>query len=564
MKHIIMLVLVCSFVVPSLCHGRDILDQQFDNGIRNAEAYARILIAQARTNKTEASELLKRAVAAAPDLPLVYFEMARNSFEFSLPGILDWVDFVVQGLNAYGRNFWWSLTLWGSLFFAGVLSFLLAVAILCCVRILPDLPLLFHDVREHPSRIALFFVMVILALISPLLFIAAVLILLGIYMKPSDKVIVYSYLAFLLISPLLYKTASMFLQAYSSGSLKAIVQVNEARDNTYASTALKDARDYPSLFSYALARKRLGQYDEALPLFRSLTEMRRDPRAYVNLGNCFIGQYALEEGARNRLEEAAKIYFESINLKPLASAYYNLSQVYREMLDFPKGEEFFSAAIAIDRIAVAQYRAVSGKSPNRLVADEPLTRGDFWDYIGGRFTRTSTLGTSVVSPGILAVFGLVLGAAFYLMNSQFRVHAHRCRKCGTIICEKCEDRLMWGQMCVQCFSSLVKLEETDARERIARILAIYEQQRRRRGIIKVLSLLLPGTSFIYGGRLLPGFLVLWPFLFLLLIPVSCVLLVPASRLVVHTFISWGALILAGLLYIAGLLITRKRMAHGWL
>lgn len=563
MKYTVMLVLVCCIMVPSLCRG-DVLNQQLDDGIRNSEAYAHILIAQARSNKAEAGELLKKAAAAAPDLPLVYFEMARNSFGLSLTGILDWVDYTVQGLDAYGRNFWWSFTLWSSLFFAGILSFCLAVFVLCCIRILPDLPLLIHDVQENPSRIALFFVMIILALMSPLLFIAAVLILLGIYMKPSDKVIVYTYLVFLVVSPLLYKTASTFLQASSSGSLKAIVQVNEARGNAYASSALKDARDFPSLFSYALARKRSGQYEEAQSLFRSLAETRRDPRAYVNLGNCYIGQYIIEGGARNGLEEASRIYSDSINLKPLASAYYNLSQVYRERLDFPKGEEFFSSAVALDRVAVAQYRAVAGKAPNRLVADEPLVRADFWGYIGSRFVQTSTFGTSVVSPGILAFIGLILGAAFYLMNSQLRVHAHRCRKCGAIMCERCEDRLMWGQMCGQCFSSLVKLEETDARERIARILAIYEQQRRRRGILKILSFILPGSSFIYGGRLLPGFLILWPFLFLVIFPVACIIFVPDSRLVVHTFISWAALVLAGLLYAAGLLITLKRMARGWL
>jgi hypothetical protein len=47
---------------------------------------------------------------------------------------------------------------------------------------------------------------------------------------------------------------------------------------------------------------------------------------------------------------------QSLEIKPLASAYYNLSQLYRESLDFTKGNEYFKLALETNRDAVSDYR----------------------------------------------------------------------------------------------------------------------------------------------------------------------------------------------------------------
>lgn len=563
MKRIAVLALLCCLTIPSAPDASDVYDTQLNSGIRNSEAYSRLLIRQAHDNRQEAVALLKKALAASPDLPLVYFELSMHSFSPSVTGILDSFDYLIQGIDAYGRNFWWSLTLIGSIFFAFVLSFLLAAVILAFIRLVPDMPLLIHDIQESPRRAGFFAAVVALSAISPLLLVAGVLILLGIYMKRSDKAVVYAYLVFLVCSPLVFKTASQIAQASSSGALKAIVQVNESRGNTYAASVLRNSSDIPSVFSYALAVKRQGLYSDAIPLFKSLLARWPDPRVYVDLGNSYIGLYNFDESKKDALEEAARYYSQSIGIRPLSSAYYNLSQVSREMLDFPKGDEYFAAALSINRTAVAEYRSISGRTPNRIVADETLSRKEFRRYIRERFTSVFTFGMSLLPLSTISALALGLIVVFYLLNSRLRQKAYRCRKCGAILCDKCEKGIMWGQMCPQCFSSLVKLDEMDARERVARILAIYEQQRKRRARIRLLSFTLPGVSFIFGGRVLSGFLFLWPFLFLALLPVTNRVCVPDSNLVSHGFFSWSALFGAAVIFIVSNIITRKRLVRGW-
>ena len=123
---------------------------------------------------------------------------------------------------------------------------------------------------------------------------------------------------------------------------------------------------------------------------------------------------------------------------------------------------------------------------------------------------------------------------------------------------------MWGEMCPQCFGSLVKLDELDVKERVSWLLGIYEQQRRHRDTMKVLSFTFPGLTYIYAGRILAGFLFLWPFLFLLLLSITLMTIVPDRQLVSHDFFKWAGLCISAGLYLIFHYITKKRIAKGWL
>jgi hypothetical protein len=122
---------------------------------------------------------------------------------------------------------------------------------------------------------------------------------------------------------------------------------------------------------------------------------------------------------------------------------------------------------------------------------------------------------------------------------------------------------MWGQMCSRCFRSLIKLDETEVKERVARLLSIYEHQKRRRVILKVLSFVIPGASQIFAGKVLYGFLFMWPFLFLLLLPVTNALMSPGPG-VTHWAVDSLSLLFAGIVYVLSNIITRQRIAKGWL
>jgi len=555
MKKLTFILFFCIALSSVSAFADEFIESQLNSGIRSSEVSSYLLLQEAQTNKAQAATLLTRASAYSPDLPAVHFELAKAKFSLSYAGILESIDHVVSGINAYSKNFWWSFSLTGAAFLGLVLSFIVVISIIVIIRIFSDLPLLSHEVEESRQNIALLLVLLVISLISPLLFLAGILVLLGLYMRRIDKIIVYLFLVFLLVSPFFFRTAAQFLQVSSSGAMKAIVDVNESKGNVYALSVLKSSDEPPALFSYGLALKRAGHYDEAIAAYRNLIKTKADAPVYVNLGNVFVGQ--------NNMDEAGKSYLAALAIRPLASAYYNLSQVYREGLDFEKGNEYFSKALAIDRDAVTEYRAISGRNPNRIVADEAIPPSSLWDFAWRTPGKASTFNLSLLPGWVISLAALLLIFAFYMMSKHTGNKAYRCRRCNEIFCPRCEKHIMWGQMCPQCFRSLIKLEEIEVKERVAQLLSIYEHQKRRRDIMKLLSFIIPGSSQVYAGKILYGFFFMWPFLFFLLFPLTTSFMSPDAR-GTHWIVNIASLLMVVIVLIISNIFTRQRISKGWL
>ena len=564
MRRLLLVLILHLILLPSASTGEEFYEMQLNRGIKDSDTYGYMLMMQSKENKPEAIRILKKAAIYSPDLPAVYFELAKTNFSLSKEGILDSVDYTIQGIDAYLRNFFWAFSLAASLYFSLLFSFALAFVFIVIIRLYSDMKMISHDMREGNVPSFLLLVLVILSLLSPFFFIAAILMLLGTYMKKTDRVVVYIFLLFLVFFPLIFEQASFFINALSSGGLKAVVQVNTSMDNKYALSVLKNTDDRTELFSYALALKREGRYDEAIAVYKKLIEKRPDPKVYVNLGNCYVGLYDFAEGRKHYLDEATKNYRAAINIKALASAYYDLSQVSREMIDFSAGNEYFKSALSLNRIAVAEYSSLYARNPNRFVVDETLTDGDLWNYAKKRSGNVSTFGMTTIPAPFVTFTALLLILSLYVMNRRLKHRAYRCKKCNAILCPRCEKRLMWGQLCPQCYGSLVKLDELDVKERVARLMSIYEKQRRRKNTLKILSFLLPGSSQIYAGRVLLGFLFLWPFLFCIVVPFAPSVFITESTVFSHTLLKIVSFFFAAIIYVISNFITRERLSRGWL
>jgi tetratricopeptide (TPR) repeat protein len=556
MKRLFAIILIYLTALPVICCGEEFRETMLDRGIRNSEPHAYQLIEKARQDSPESGQLLEEAMKDAPDLPAVYFELAQKSFSLSTTGIFESVNYIIEGLYAYSRNFWWSFTFAGILFSSLVISFVAAIAVIVAIRFPGDLQLFAHDMTEIKYPLFMLIALIVFSFISPFLFLAVMLVMLGMYMKKIDRPVVYIFLIFLAFSPAVFKASSLFMSVMSSPRMKAIIEVNESKDSKRAVTALKNSDDYASLFSYALALKREGNYGEAASIYQKLLQRRPDPKVYVNLGNCYVGL--------NNMTGAINYYLKGVEMKPLASGYYNLSQISRELLDYTKGNEYFNRALEINRNAVADYRSIYSRNPNRIVVDETLSFPGIWELAVEKPVKTSTFGLSVMPAFFISGTAMLLIIFFALLNSRFRNRAYRCKRCSTILCQRCEKRLIWGQMCPECYASMIKLDALVAKERIARLLAIYEHQKKRRNIMKIFSFLMPGASQIYAGKILYGFLFLWPFLFFLFLPVANVVLSGGGLLSGHRFFTWAAGFLAAGVYIISNIITRQRIAKGWL
>ncbi|MDI6744555.1 MAG: tetratricopeptide repeat protein [Thermodesulfovibrionales bacterium] len=540
--------LIFSFAFSSSSFAEDIRESRLDKGLKNNEPYSYVLIKKAHADPSKAKSLLAEAVRYSPDLPPAYFEMAKTSFSPSAKGMFESLDYAIKGFKAYKGNFWWLISITGLFTASLMLSFVIALALVLAVRFFIDTPLLSHDIKENRMKILIVILLIPVSFLGSLFFLTGFLVLLGLYFRGMNKAVVYVSVLILLLSPFCLRFINMFLSAPSS-DLRAIVAVNESRDNKYAASVLKNKDDYISLFSYGLALKREGRYEEAIAAYKKLLASHPDSRAYVNLGNSYAGA--------TDMAAAKEAYKKSIELKPLASAYYNLSHVSRETLDFAKGEEYFNEAIKLNRESVSQFAAAASRNPNRFVIDETLPMSTMWEYAGN-----SSRGLIKISPlnsASSVIVSIALLALFFIMDSAFKERAYRCQRCGVILCGKCGKEKLWGEMCSLCYKSLIKLDALDSRIRVAKQLEVQELQKKKRRVIGILSFVPPGIAHIYWGRILSGILFLWLFLFLLLLILLKPLFSTGLSLFSHSWITIPASVIMVSLYLIFNIDARRRL-----
>jgi tetratricopeptide (TPR) repeat protein len=533
--------------------SKDLYESRLDRGLNNTEPYSYLLIQMDRQKRPGADELLSKTKKFSPDLPVVYFELSKESLSLSTPRIFEAVDYFRQGIDAYGRNFWFEFDLAGLLFLSLILSLMLSMAITAAVRFPEEARLLLHDMGEDKRKYLFPAALILVSFFGPLAFLAALFFLLGIYFKKMDKAVVYVALFSLLLQPLFLTIGNFFMSA-PSPELRAIVSVNERRDNGYALQVLRNKDDFASAFSYALALKREGRYHEAAGIFKTLTERYNDPRLYVNLGNSYYGL--------GDKEAAIGAYEASLNIRPLPSALYNLSQIYRERFDFPKGDEYFLKAAKLDQESVFGFTSISGSSPNRFVADELIPTSDFWEYVADSLKTGGAWTTARGSSSTL--IAIVMMPLFFIITRRLKYRAQRCKRCGTVFCSRCSRVIVWHEMCRQCESSLIRIGELESRERIARLLALYQRQMKRRRTVKVLSYVMPGIGQIYAGRILPGFLLLLGGMFFLITSVLVIYPFVGPFPFSHEWVIPFALVFLGISYITSLVHLRKGLRKGWL
>lgn len=525
-------------------------ERLLDRGLANDEPYAYALMEEARDVQNEA-EVLQEARRFAPDLPAVYFELSLAS----LPNVFESIQYAFGGIKAYGRNFWWSLSL-ASLTLASLLiSLAVAAAVIVLVRMPIQIPLLSHDINEKNVKILIPFLLLPAALGGPLFFIAGALVIIGIHLRKKSKPAVFVLLAFLAASPLLLKGINTMLSAASSPEMRAIAAVNEGRDNSYAFQALKGSTDPAAKFSYALALKRTGRYDEAVAIYSKLA--RENPSDVKVLNNLATAYSAMEQS------DKAKEYLEQArDVLPSALVFYNLSQVYRGTLDYSTGDRYYQEAAALDRELVSKYTALASANPNRFVIDMTYTVPELWKLAlkkHGQIISPFPIG-QLPAAGLAVV--LIVVAAVLYANTKSK--AFRCSRCQRTVCNICSRDSRWGQMCPECYSSLVRIKDHDRQKRVSALLAAYEQQDRMKKTARVLSFLPPGIAHLYTGRILSGLLLLWAFGFF------------AAALWLNPFVGTG---LAGLshwwlnpilivnmliLYIATTIYVNGRLDSGWL
>lgn len=520
-------------------------ESRLDRGLTNYDTFSSLLMERARKSSGR-KDLLDYARLYSPDLPATYFETASDRFNFSLRGIFESLDYMRAGIKAYERNFLWRFNLWGLIVRSFLISFILSVLIMFLFRFPSESGLIMHEIREDRRKTFLIFLPLVFSVFGLIPFLTSMTALYGLYFKKRDRIAIYIsfvMLLFLSLSPVLFRIFP--IPSY----IKAVTSVNEGRDNRYGLSSLKGRKDLPSSFAYALALKREGYYQESIEVYRRLIERFRIPEVYINLGNALY--------ASGDPSGAIDSYNRSISIRPLAAAYYNLSQVYREMLDFKRGEEYFEEAARLDSDSVRRYASLSGRSPNRFVVDVKLPDSYITEWIISE--RDGLIRVTFIS--IVTVLGIT---SFFIIDRGLRYRAKKCRRCGAVYCSRCTRSITWKDMCLRCYNSFIRMDQMYSKERVMNLLSLYQSRARRRMLARTLSFLLPGAGQIYSGRILEGFLLCWVFIFALTVIVLSRLMTGGIYPYHHDWLLPPSLFIIVIAYGISIFHIRRGIQKGWL
>ena len=510
-----------------------------------------VLIKRAANNPARSKTLLEQALSASPDLPPVYFSLARADLERFPGGLASGLYYAVQGFEAYARNWWWALDLSGLAGFSLIVSFLICLFVTVGLRLPRELPLLKHDIEERRRHLLILLVPAVSAFFGPGLFLASVLLLLGIYFQRRDRILVLLALLFVALMP--------FVRGWLNGvylvsgpEMRAIVGVNEGIDNSLALKTLAGSRDFAGLFSYGLALQKSGRPSQAIVAYSAAIVRRKDPRAYVNLADCYM--FFGETG------KAHELYTKSLGIRPTAAAYFNLAQIDRNDLEYEKAGALYRKAAALDPAGLASFMDRAGSKAGNPLMAETLGMGDFYS-IFKKTLRQSREG----APSVLLWSVVVLWlAVFFHYGKTGRMKAFRCSRCGRVLCDRCQRQLYWGRMCGECHQSLVKLEAQDPKKRVARLLKIHGSQLKRGALIRALGFAPPGIAHIYGGSILQGALMLWGFLFFAVAAALNPIFDTGLGTGAHDWLPAVSAAVCGVLYIWSFAGARRRQGRQWL
>lgn len=513
------------------------------------EPYAYSLALRAEeADSDEAEALLEEALRYAPDNPGLYFKLSFAR----LPNVISSFSVLIDGMKAYGRNFWWATGLIGLAVICLLISLVATLLLAILVRLPMEMPLLVHDINENKAKLLVPLMLLPLALLGPLALVGGLVVLLGLYLRRSDKWVVYLLLILLAAAPFTVGLVDTLFSAPTPEN-QAIVAVTEGRDNRLAIQTLSGRRDFVSRYIYALALKRQGYSENSIEILKSILEAQSDYRVYTALGNAY---YSLGDGT-----QAKEYYNKALQVKKTPTTMFNLSQALRDELNYREGDKIYDEAYNMDPARVSRFNQVAGQNLKR-VFDERLTWGELLDTITASKKKMVPLYSGDVN--VLAGVGVLLLVVMALLDALSKVRAYRCTKCNAVACLRCTDPKQMNQMCSLCQSSQGAEEDTSAKAKVARMLLASKEKSRSVGFMRALSFTMPGLAQMYSGRLTPGVLYCWSFCFFLVIMILNPLFDTALGGMSHGWIYVLGVPAMVLAYYLSMVSVNRRLDKGWL
>lgn len=559
----------------------ELMEYRAEEGLKNLEPHAIVLTnkglkAYNEKREKEAVSFFETASELSPDLPAPYLYLAKINFSPSLKGIYTSAGYLLDAWRAFCNNFRWSFQTAGVLSLSLLLALYVSIIIFLLALISSKAGIYIHDIGEDRKKILLLLPSIVLVFLGPIFGIAAFILPFWIYMKTREKVFIYCIFlvsaCLILISPMI----SSFLGANNDKTLRDVIKINEGIYTGQIPDITREGRSYEASFAYALHLKKKGQYyktnyEEAIKIYKEILNQKQDARVYNNLANCFVAlaSHDKDTGAAN-YNEAVTYYNEALKLEKLTSAYYNLSQIYREVFDFSDADKYYQDAVKIDPQKVAFYNSVKGMSANRFVMDEHMGNKDLWSlaFKWHSYYKPAVFLDSIfsfINREFSIILLLLIAAVLNVYGRYASRGAYKCRRCGEVYCSKCEKRISHDDVCLMCFKTLVRTSELGTKERIERILGIQQYRHKNNQRLKILTSVFPGSGHVYYGWPGTGFLILLSFTFFLFsILLWFYIPAPTSMNQITRCFRWVSASGLILSYIAALANVFRRTPRKWL
>ncbi|GAB4535419.1 MAG: hypothetical protein Fur0020_02810 [Thermodesulfovibrionia bacterium] len=543
-------------------------DFRKEKGLRNLEPQSLILISKGvealdRGKKEDAIKYFESASSLSPDLPQSYIYLAKVHFSLSSEGLTKTIGYIRDAIRAFLNNFWWSFRTAGNFLIALYISVYMSAILLVIFMIIPRFNLYVHDIHEDKRKLLLLLPSLLLLIFGPIFGVLAFILPFWVYLGKRERVLLYVITFIIAVFIYVAPSISVFLNASSNTTLKNIININSGL-YTGSSHLIKDTEDFESAFTQALDLKRRGRYKEAIEIYSSLIGKYGhsvDAKLYNNIANCYVGL--------NDNKTAIKYYTDAIQADELASTYYNLSQMHREFFDFKKGEEYYNKALSISTDKVNLFTGLRGTTVNSFVVDEILSVGELWSLA----FRTTTLNTSsgnleralyFTNRWLSYVILLLIIIALNLYGRLSHTFAYRCVKCGGIQCSHCEKRIVHGNMCHMCYRALADISSLNVKDRITRIVEIQHYRERMMRIMRAMTLVIPGSGYIFFEWTIQGFVTMFIFILLLCIAFMWTYLNPSVAMSdLATLFRWLSLI--GLVIVYAITVSNvfRKVPRRW-
>jgi tetratricopeptide (TPR) repeat protein len=389
------------------------------------------------------------------------------------------------------------------------------------------------------------------------------------YLHGADRLVVIAALGSLLLAGVFGAAVAWHVQTATDPAARALLQAGRSGADLRNEDALKEAsRAHPEdpIYPFLLgaAYRVGGRFDEAMAMYEHVVELDpRNARAMVNLGNL----HAL----RQEFAVAQGLYKKAAETDPtLLLAHYNSHLAHLETFNMESADDELRRARQIDDattsrlVAQAEARGATRRTPQDCV----IPSRELWAraFQLRRPAARSLLVPSLLNPTAIGALVSLLAALLIpgLLLAPRSGGAALCRRCGRAFCRRCQVTTRHPEHCAQCVHLFIVRDGLAPSVRDRKMAEVVGYHRRTYLATRLLTLLLPGSGHVVGGRSLLGalFLVGWGAAWTGLILRSRLLVPPEFRQGTALTISLVTLLLLALFTWLAANLSRQQKAAG--